>query len=145
MFALNPVRVNPENFVANYKTAQYEEIIGSTVDNAFEPAQSMKIYLNKTDHRVISRVLYFNKKFFSGLDPKFQKILMEEAKKAAQFEIELSIKDKEEKLKTLAQNKIELNAWTDAMKRKGRESFKPLYKKLSFEDQMAVKLIDQLK
>lgn len=104
------------------------EIIASTTAEEIYPiSKNKKLHLNKTDHRVISRVLYISQKFLNSLPENLRKIVLEEAKAAGEFERKLSIDDKNRMLKEVSKHNISLNQWSNAKKKEEKSHFIPYY------------------
>lgn len=113
------------------KEPTVSEIIGSTIDEVFHFTKQQKLHLNKTDHRVISRVLYISTKFLNSLPPDLRELVITEAKAAAAREKQLSIDDKNRKLKIAAKNGFIMNEWSIEKKQKEVEIFAPMYEAYS--------------
>lgn len=107
------------------------EIIVSTARELYPSAKKKKIFLNSTDHRVVSRVLFISKKFLSTLPEDLKKIVLEEGQRAAVTERNFSIEDKQIVLKEVENHNITINKWSDEKKLQGRKQFLSLYEAFS--------------
>lgn len=89
------------------------EIIAAVGEDLISESKKRKIFLNMTDHRVISRVLLMNKSFFDKLPLDFQKVVLEESHKMATVERKLSVDGKHSFLKIAEAHNIQLNPWSE--------------------------------
>ena len=116
-----------KEFEPKDKTIKFSEIIGSTGREIFFLAKNKEINWNKTDHRVISRVLFISKSFIQSLPTDLQQIVLEEGRAVAAVERDLSIADSKEVEKEALKKNIKINTWSNEKKMAEKEKFKSLY------------------
>lgn len=127
LFKLTPQKISFGTYTETNPTQAASEIIISTGRELYPIAKKSKVYLNTTDHRVISRVLFVSKKFLESLPSDLRKIVIEEGQRAAKLERELSIQDKNAVLSEAESKNVVINRWSQAQKNQQRDQFKPLY------------------
>jgi TRAP-type C4-dicarboxylate transport system substrate-binding protein len=110
------------------------EIISSTINEIEEgssPGFLRNVVVNKTEHRVFSRVLFINEKFLQKLSDTDRAIVLEEARKAAIHERQLAIKETDARLDSLKAKGVKINSWSEERKKKEKELFTDYYKSYS--------------
>lgn len=105
------------------------EIISSVLEELYVTPADQTIYLNTTGHRVYGRVIFINEKFLAKLSPSQQKIVLEEARKAGQFERELSLEASQNYIENFEKNRanIIVNKWNLKQRINERKNFKKVY------------------
>lgn len=104
-----------------------EIIIAVGKKELFPLAKQTKFFINTTDHRIVSRVLFVSKKFFDSLPGELQTIVLEEGKRFAKVERDITIHDKNVVLKEAKKHKIGMNIWSDEQKNREKLLFKSMY------------------
>ncbi len=107
------------------------ELISSLLSELYQNhSKNDKTYLNVTNHRVFTRVVFINKDFLDSLTPINRKVVLEEAKIAAIMERELSLEASNNHLTNIKTNfkNIVINEWSSKQRAKSRSVFSHLYK-----------------
>ena len=133
-----------DEYVKDPRGKNYNEIIEATADQIFLAGSKATVFVNRTHHRVISRVLFISKKFYDSLPGELQKIVMEEGARAAEYERSLSIGDVQRKFREIGAAGLLVNPWSVEQRRAERQRFRSLYSAFEKIDRKAVGLVDAL-
>jgi TRAP-type C4-dicarboxylate transport system substrate-binding protein len=115
------------DYGSNEGTPPFSEIIASTINEMEGLPNLADIVLNRTEHRIISRVIFINNNFLQQLPEDLRTIVLEEAKLAGQFERELAVSETEVFLSSLQEKGLKVNKWSKDQKENGRVQFKSMY------------------
>jgi TRAP-type C4-dicarboxylate transport system substrate-binding protein len=127
---------------SNENMAPFTEIIASTLNEMEVIPNLDRIILNRTEHRVISRIIFINNKFLEKLPVDLKEIVLEEAKLAGQFERELAVAQTEVFLNSLKKKGLKVNNWTKKQKEIERTRFKVMYD--AFVKKHGSRIIDEI-
>jgi TRAP-type C4-dicarboxylate transport system substrate-binding protein len=105
------------------------ELISSVLEELYEQKSTRKRYLNATGHRVYLRALFINNNFLKSLSKRNRDIVIEEGKKAADFERRLSIEATKNHLFNIKHNypQIEIVRFSGKRRLEMRKPFKAFY------------------
>jgi C4-dicarboxylate-binding protein DctP len=115
-----------ENLSSNISS----ELLSSFLEQLYNHKQKdQKVYLNLTKHRVIARTIFLNNEFLNTLSENEKRVVLDEAKKAAEFERKLSYEASNNHLDNIRNNRkdIVINSWSLEKRIKERKSFQREY------------------
>ena len=122
--------VDFKNLASSGSKKNVSEIIASTAREIIPLSKKKQLFIMKSNHRVISRVLFISKSFLESLPDDLRRIVLEEAKRVAAHERDLSIADKNSLDADLQKANIKIVNWSGDKLKLERNHFHPLY--LSF-------------
>lgn len=136
----NPV---PISFGETYNALQQHVV--ECEENPLVSITKMKFYevqsnLIISNHAYLGYAFVFSKKWFDGLKPEYQKILVETAREMTSFEREETARREEGYLKTIRESGTIVTRLSPEQLVKFQEATRPVYKK--FADQIGQNLLD---
>lgn len=113
----------------NPEDPKYSEIISSTLNEIYDQENINSKTLNRTEHRVFTRIIFISKKFLDSLPSEFREIVLEEAKKAAIYERKMAVEETEKYVAELKRRGMSINVWSEEQKLEGRKAFDKMYQR----------------
>lgn len=126
-------------------TDPYSEYILAVADEIASSDKVNTYYVNLTDHRVISRVVFVNKSVFNQVPEKYKAVFIETLKKHLKKEREYSVEGKNIVLSLLKNRGVKVNAWSSEKRKSEKAFFKQEYKKFEAAFPGVVEAVDKLK
>ena len=105
------------------------EFLSSFLEELYEESKGLKLHLNLTRHRVFARTIFLNNDFLKTLTENEKKVILEEAKRAADFERNLSLEASNNHLDNIKNNwkDITINPWSLEKRLDHRKYFQKEY------------------
>jgi C4-dicarboxylate-binding protein DctP len=142
-YKLNNVVDNAEKNINNPNGSS--ELLSSFLEQLYtSKPKGKKTYLNLTKHRVIARTIFLNNDFLNSLTENEKRVVLEEAKKAAEFERKLSYEASNNHLDNIRNNRkdIVINSWSLKKRIEHRQDFASEYQ--SYEKKYGEGIIEDI-
>ena len=130
--------------VKNDVELNYNELITAVADELIRKNDINKKFINITNHRVITRVVFVDKKSLLKMSAPDRKTVLDSLKKHIDLERKLSVEGRYLMLKVLENRGAIINNWTEKQKVDGRNYFKKAFSDFMIKNGDLVKQIDKL-